>query len=137
MRPASEHIKLRRYDVDPNHKEVVEKILGRIGSFVKFKYPGNEGDKHGVLKDRAVIYSAASTEVPYWDFVDLIEFAGEPEKEWIRIGYYRKPKERLVYGSQTTITEPITVWKDLLIHAAREKPWFKKLLDDVMVELKK
>jgi len=65
----------------------------------------------------------------------LIQFPNEPEPEWLRIGYYRKPGDRLVFGSQTTITEPIVVWKKLLVHAAREKAWFKKLLDEDMAEL--
>ena len=73
--------------------------------------------------------------VPYWDVVDLIEFPEEPEPEWIRIGYYRKPHDHLVWGSQTTITEPIEIWIKLLVKAANEKPWFKKLLNDVMDEL--
>jgi len=74
--------------------------------------------------------------VPYWDVVDLIEFEGEAEREWIRIGYYRRPKDRLVWASHTTITEPIGVWKRVLVQAAREKPWFLKLLREVMEELK-
>jgi hypothetical protein len=54
----------------------------------------------------------------------------------MRIGYYRKPKSgHLTWGSQTTITEPITVWKKLLVQTAREKPWFMGLLNDVMGEL--
>jgi hypothetical protein len=55
----------------------------------------------------------------------------------MRVGYYRKPKDHLVWGSQTTITKPMVIWKDLFIQAAREKPWFRKLLDDVMKELQR
>ena len=62
--------------------------------------------------------------MPYGDVVDLIEFPDEPQPEWIRIGYYRKPKDRLVWASQTTITEPVETWKELLVHAAKEKMWF-------------
>lgn len=115
----------------------IRKILSRIGSKVSFNYPGNEGDKRGILKDRTVIESInALGLVPYWDVVDLIEFEGEDEPEWIRIGYYRKPKETLNWGSQTTITEPVSVWKRILVSAAREKKWFRDLLDDVINELK-
>ena len=111
-------------------------ILSRIGEKVSFKYPGTEGDKHGKLKGRMVVESTnAPGEVPYWDVVDLIEFEGEKESKWIRIGYYRKPKERLNWGSQTTITEPVSVWKRILVNAAREKSWFRDLLQDVMREL--
>jgi hypothetical protein len=45
------------------------------------------------------------------------------------------PKDRLVWGSQTTITEPIETWKELLVHAAKEKEWFRKLLSEVMQEV--
>lgn len=116
---------------------VREHILSRIGEKVSFKFPGSEGDKHGILKDRAVIESTnAPGTVPYWDVVDLIEFKGEKEPEWIRIGYYRKPKEKLNWGSQTTITEPVSIWKRILVSAARDKKWFRELLEDVMKELR-
>ena len=100
----------------------LNRILSCIGKRVSFKYPGNEGDKHGILKDRAVVESTnALGAVPYWDVVDLIEFEDEEEPEWIRIGYYRKPKHKLNWGSQTTITEPVSIWKRILVSAAREK----------------
>lgn len=121
--------------MDSNFEAVVNQILKAVGRPVSFQYPGNEGCKTGVLVDRAVMHSPASTGVPYWDVIDLIQFPNEPEPEWLRIGYYRKPGDRLVFGSQTTITEPIVVWKKLLVHAAREKAWFKKLLDEDMAEL--
>jgi hypothetical protein len=114
------------------------KILSAIGKDVSFNYPGSEGDKHGILKDRAVVESTnAPGRVPYWDVVDLIQFEGEEEAEWIRVGYYRKPKHTLNWGSQTTITEPVSIWKRILVNAAREKKWFRDLLEDVMKELKK
>lgn len=123
----------------PNPKtDELHKIRSRIGKKVSFKYPGNEGDKHGILKDRAVVESSNEIgNVPYWDVVDLIEFKDEKEPEWIRIGYYRKPKQKLNWGSQTTITEPVSIWKRILVNAAREKKWFRDLLEDVMNELKK
>lgn len=114
------------------------KILSRIGKEVSFKYPGNEGNKHGILKDRAVVKSTnAPGKVPHWDVVDLIKFEGEEEPEWVRIGYYRKPKHTLNWGSQTTITEPVSIWKRILVNTAREKKWFRDLLEVVMEELKK
>ena len=109
-----------------------------VGRGVSFQYPGNEGHKKGRLKDRVIIPSnPGSTGVPYWDVVDLIEFPEESEPEWIRIGYYRKPKDHLVWGSQTTITEPIAVWKRILVEAAKKKKWFRALLKDVMREIEK
>ena len=117
--------------------DVLHKILSKIGKPVSFKYPGNEGRKEGILKDRAVVESAnRSGAVPYWDVVDLIEFEGEEEPEWIRIGYYRRPEHGLQWGSQTTITEPVSIWKRILVNAAREKAWFRDLLEGVMKELK-
>ena len=116
----------------------LHKILSCIGKRVSFKYPGNEGGKYGILKDRVVVESTnESGAVPYWDVVDLIEFKDEKEPEWIRIGYYRKPKHTLNWGSQTTITEPVSIWKRILVNAAQEKKWFRVLLEDVMIELKK
>ena len=115
---------------------VIAKINRAVGKPVAFKYPGDEGQKKGVLKDRAIIRSNPGTVgVPYWDVVDLIEFAGDAEPDWIRIGYYRKPSEHLVWGSQTTITEPVSVWARILLEAARQKPWFKTLLLQVVAQL--
>lgn len=116
-----------------NHDEVIAKILSKIGEPVTFTYPGDEPKASGILKDRYVLPAQGErSNVPYWDVVDLIEFPEEVEQEWIRIGYYRMPKDRLVWGSQTTITEPIAIWRSLLTNAARSKPWFRELLEDVL-----
>ena len=120
--------------------EVILQILSRVGKSVRFHYQEQELPRKGYLKDRAVTRANPDeTGVPYWDVVDLIHFPNEPEQEqeWIRIGYYRKPHDRLVWASQTTITEPVSTCRKLLVHAAKEKPWFRKLLDDVMAELQK
>jgi hypothetical protein len=114
-----------------------QKMRKCIGKKVNFHYPTIiEEDKKGVLKDRSIIRSNPNNKIPYWDVVDLIEFPNEEEKDWIRIGYYRKPKDRLVWASQTTITEPISIWRRILTQAAKEKPWFKKLLLEVVEGLK-
>ena len=119
-------------------KEIEDQILSPIGNPVHFVYPGSEAPKHGILKDRSVIAeSNPAGIVPYWDVVDLIEFEGEEEPEWIRIGYYRKPLKTLNWGSQTTITEPVSVWKKIFVKAAREKTWFRDLLDEVMDDLER
>ncbi len=77
--------------------DVIKKIKKRVGKPVSFKYPGNEGKRDGVLIDRSVTRSnPEESGVPYWDVVDLIEFPDQSEKEWIRIGYYRKPGDHLV-----------------------------------------
>lgn len=112
----------------------VDKMLSCIGKPVTYTYPGDEPSQHGILEDRSVFESPYGGTVPYWDVIDLIEFKGQKER-FIRIGYYRKPGNRLNYGSQTTITETISGWKGMLVKAAREKEWFRKLLDDAMKEL--
>ncbi len=123
-------------EVTENAADVVEKIRSRIGEEVFFTFPTSEGNQNGILKDRAIIESDnGPQEVPYWDVVDLIEFKDETE-QWLRIGYYRKPGNKLIWGSQTTITEPISVWKKIFVNAAKEKKWFRDLLEDVMKELK-
>ena len=103
----------------PTETDVTQKILEAVGKPVNFRYPAGEEHKKGILRDRSVLYSGmsatGSTGVPYWDVVDLIEFPNEPEPYWIRIGYYRKPKDKLNWAGQTTITEPIGIWKKLLV----------------------
>jgi hypothetical protein len=116
--------------------DAIFKIKSCIGKKVSFKYPGNEGDKYGILKERVVIESTNEVgTVPYWDVVDLIEFKEEKEPKWMRIGYYRKPQNKLNWGSQTTITEPISVWKRILVNTAKEKKWFRDLLNEVINEI--
>jgi len=114
---------------------VIEKILSCIGRPVRFTYPGDEGQKLGVLKDRSVTTSGPVGLVPYWDVVDLIEFDGENEP-MIRISYYRKPKDRLIFAGQTSITEPVSTWQRMLVTAAREKEWFANLLETVLGEVR-
>jgi len=113
----------------------IEKILSCIGRPVRFTYPGDEGQKLGVLKDRSVTTSGPVGLVPYWDVVDLIEFDGENEP-MIRISYYRKPKDRLIFAGQTSITEPVSTWQRMLVTAAREKEWFANLLETVLGEVR-
>jgi hypothetical protein len=116
--------------------ELKEKILSKVGDKVHFGYPGNEQDKDGRLKDRVIIDSINEAgKVSYYDVVDLIEFKGEPEPLWLRIGYYRTPNNNLIWGSQTTITEPLSVWKKIIVQAAKEKDWFKQLLIDALKEI--
>ena len=114
-----------------------EKILSRIGEPVVYNYPGDEGQRRGVLADRYVISTSRNpTRVRYWHIVDLIKFSGYREP-WIRIGYYRKTKDRLVFAGQTTSTYRVSEWRRLLAHAAQEKKWFRRLLNDVTNDLKK
>ena len=116
--------------------QVTRQILARIGSRVKFLYPAAEGNAEGTLRDRYVLHVSSRGKVPYWDVIDLIDFPREPVRDWIRVGYYRKPGDRLVWGSQMTITEPVATWKQLLVGAARAKPWFRALVEEVALELR-
>ena len=116
--------------------EIIQKILKPVGKQVSFNYPLGESNKRGILRDRAVVKSNPSGKnVQYWDVVDLIEFPDEKEIKWIRIGYYRQIGKKIRWGSQTTITEPIDIWKRMLIQAAREKKWFRDLLIEVGEEI--
>jgi len=126
---------ISRYSRNP----IIGRIMKAIGRKVSFQYP----EKHisGRLIDRAIVESNPDRkvkDVPYWDVVDLIEFKKEENPKWIRIGYYRVLKgDRLQWGSQTTIAEPVETWKRILIEAANQKPWFRDLLMSVAAELKK
>jgi hypothetical protein len=112
----------------PTDKEIERQIRSKIGKPVKFKYPDDEGERRGVLKDRVVIKGAVGfKKIPYWDVVDLIEFQGAQSALWMRVGYYRYTKGRLVWGSQTTLTEPLGIWRTLFA-AARSRSWFAELL---------
>jgi hypothetical protein len=116
--------------------ETQEKIMSAVSKRVSFKFPGDEGTKEGILEDRAIVRSNPEAGgIPYWDVIDLIKFPEEAKPYWIRIGYYRMSKGRLNWGSQTTITEPVDVWKRVLTDAAKQKTWFRNLLRDVMREL--
>jgi len=119
-----------------NLSPVETKILSRIGKPVTYEYPGSEGKRRGVLRDRTVLSAGLNpTGVQYWHIVDLIDFSDHKEP-WIRIGYYRKPKDRLVFAGQTTSTHRISQWKRLFVKAAKDKTWFRKLLEDVSEELR-
>ena len=107
------------------------RLLGRIGKHVKFSYPEISKKVVGKLKDRYVLHTQSFTGVTdYWDVIDLIELEHNGKKiEAIRFGYYRRTKEgKLIWGSQTTLTENIETLKTLFKECAKEKSWFKKLL---------
>jgi hypothetical protein len=110
-------------------------MLSRVGEPVTYHYP--EGDRHGVLEDRFVLSVGRNPAgVSYWLIVDKIKFLAFP-KHWIRIGYYRQSKDRLVFAGQTTSTFRVSEWKRLFVRAAKEKKWFRELIQDVVDELKK
>lgn len=121
-----------------SEEEIVNKILEPVGKPVSFNYPPDEPNLRGILRDRAVVKSnPGANNVQYWDVVDLIEFPDNNDFKWIRIGYYRQLGDKIRWASQTTIAEPIDIWKRLLIQAAKKKIWFKELLLEVAEELEK
>jgi hypothetical protein len=111
-------------------KTQIHELLRRaINKRVAFNYPGGKGNKRGTLKDRAIVSSGVgSSGAHYWDVVDLIEFPDEGHRRWIRLGYYRQVGDRILWASQTTITEPIHKMRRLLAEAAVQKRWFADLL---------
>lgn len=81
------------------------------------------------MRDRAIVWSGHSRSgADYWDVVDLIEFPTAKHRDWIIIGYYRQVGDKLRWGSQTTITEPVHTMKRLLGQAAKQKQWFREVL---------
>ena len=117
--------------------EIERRILERIGSQVSFQYAEPKLSREGELADRVTLnpYPGSTDDISYWNVIDLIRFPDETEKEWMRVSYYKNSGSRLVWGGMTALTEPISAWKRLFVHAAREMPWFRNLLKDVMREL--
>ncbi|HXL79838.1 MAG TPA: hypothetical protein VN951_03095 [Pyrinomonadaceae bacterium] len=109
-------------------KELVERMLRPLNQPVSFTYPGTDGPLRGILKDRAVIRGGDAAGAKYWDVVDLIEFGRKRSDRCMRISYYRQVGDRLGWAGQTSITEPLYVWKRMFVQAALEKPWFRELL---------
>ena len=117
-------------------EKIMRKIKGRIGKKVRFKYP--EGIYKGKLIDRCILYAPSEwVEVPYWDVVDLIQFETPKKFKAMRFGYYRFKNGKLKWASQTTLTEPLEIYKKLFVKAAREMKWFKEFLEEVIQELEK
>jgi hypothetical protein len=112
----------------PSDAALENRILSKIGTRVRFKYPEAPNPTFGVLRDRVVIQSQPNAQgIPYWDVIDLIEFPDTPEPMWMRVGYYRFVNGRLNWGSQTTLTDPLSVWLKLFTKA-KTRPWFAPLL---------
>lgn len=101
-----------------------QKILSAIGKPVHFKYPDGSA-KDGILKDRVV---AVDENPAYFNVIDFILFG---DVEYLRFSYYhvinRRGKDVLKFAGQTSLTAPPEFVKNLF-DAAREKPWFRKLL---------
>jgi len=114
-----------------------EWVLKAIGKTVSFMYPEPERKLEGILRDRYAHRVPSLTKLTdYWDVIDLIEFKINGKKiKAIRFGYYRRTKGKLIWGSQTTLTEEINKLKELFKGAAREKKWFKQFLKEIVEEI--
>jgi hypothetical protein len=103
-------------------KEAYARIMSKIGSPCKFKYPRGSHPQ-GYLRDRVALWGSKYDDVDYWDVVDLLEFPQEPKRYWIRISYYRVDT-RLYWAGQYSISEPIDIMKRILKQAnKRMKNW--------------
>ena len=111
--------------------EIERRILSAVGRQVRFRYPSARLPILGVLKDRVTSKAAPVHGVAYWDVIDLIEFPDQPEPLWMRVGYYRCDNGRLRWGSQTSLTEPLSAWRALLRRGS-DRPWIREVLDGVL-----
>jgi len=109
-------------------KQIRQKLMEPVNKGVHFKFPGGMS-RRGKLLDRVVVWSGHAPDADYWDVIDLIEFPEHRHRRWIRLGYYRQVGDRLRWAGQTTITEPIHVMRRLFRQAAREKGWFREVLE--------
>ena len=106
---------------------VTAKLMTAVGRPVKFTYPAAEGTRQGTLKDRAVAVGSNTRGVPYYNVIDLIEFADEPEP-WVRITYYRHLRSgKLSFAGQYSICEPVSSWERLMA-VGGATPWFRPLI---------
>ena len=116
-------------------KEALERMRRPINQPVSFTYPGTDRPVRGILKDRVVIRGGDAAGAKYWDVVDLIEFGSKRADRNMRISYYRQVGDRLGWAGQTSITEPLHVWKRMFVQAALEKSWFRNLLFSAVAEV--
>ena len=109
--------------------EAKERIKGRVGKSVNFRYP--DGRKRtGLLKDRVLVTNeGAHGDKVYIDVIDLIDF--DDEEENIRFGYYIYEDGNYKWGSQTTLTEPKSLMLRLFRKAYTQTLWFKELIEEI------
>jgi len=116
-----------------------KKVLDKIGNKVNFDYP-NKPQFSGRLKDRCVILASSWQGGKTADVVDLIEFTEPEHFDAIRFGYYNIKDEnegKLQWASVGALTEKKDDMKELFVKAAREKEWFRALLEDVLIQVQK
>ena len=95
------------------------KIMAAEGKPVTFTYPTRRGVRRsrGVLRSRRIAWADRKPRkggALYADVVDIITFEGRREPR-LRIGYYlRGPDGTQRWGSQTTITERLLIWRRIL-----------------------
>jgi hypothetical protein len=94
------------------------KVMAAVGGPVKFSYPVPAPTQRGRLTRRKIAWNDVEPRIGgafYCDVVDIIEFGGHDEPR-LRIGYYRlsPADEKLRWASQTTICEPLSIWRQML-----------------------
>ncbi|MFA5414012.1 MAG: hypothetical protein WC295_00850 [Methanoregula sp.] len=118
---------------------IEQKVLEKIGNPVNFDYP-DKPQFNGHIKDRCVMLASSWQGGKSADVVDLIEFT-EPENfTAIRFGYYNirgDNEDKLQWASVGALTEKVDDMKELFVKTAREKEWFRCLLEDVVKQVSK
>jgi len=119
-------------------KEQKEYLCSKKGKPVVFKYPEPPYYLKGKLIDRIVVKDRGDDLVTYWNLIDLIRFEGEAE-DWLRITYYRyKIKEKKwVFAGQTSLSDPISHFRELFVNAIKEKEWIRPLFKEVFKQCSK
>ena len=79
-------------------REVRAKLMRPVGRSVKFKYPDENDNKEGDLKDRVIARiewhgDGNQARAVYWDVIDLIEFPhrGKPGDEAGTVREFQRP----------------------------------------------
>ncbi len=109
-------------------KEAQARLMKKVGQRVSFKYPGAEGEKRGVLKDRVVVKSTEATHsgARFWNVIDLLDFSDATDP-WIRFGYYRESGEHLIWA-RSSLADGQEDLRRLFVAAAKKAPWFRELV---------
>ncbi len=108
--------------------DILKRLMAKVGSRVSFKYPGGEGEKRGILKDRVAVKSneGARRGVRFWNVIDLLEFP-DATQPWIRFGYYRQDGSRLVWA-RSSLADGEEDVRRLFVAGIQQAEWFRQLV---------
>ena len=118
-------------------KEQEAYLYGKIGEEVNFTYPEPPYTLEGKLLDRYVVEGGEDDWVTYWNMIDLIRFENEDEN-WLRITYYRykKKEKRWVFAGQTSMSNPISEFRELFVGAIKKKEWIRHFFTEICKQCK-